>query len=126
MLIGTTRFAKACCGWTSSPARHRGGPPSYSINGVRRSDKVFSIQSIHFHSMFPSQDFRASDDKGVVEKPTSSVDPVHHAKAKLINDALQEIDMGRFQVRSSAPLLAIIHYDLQWHLFIVAGLGWTT
>jgi hypothetical protein len=36
------------------------------------------------------------------------VDPCYQAKAQLLNDAIQEIGMGRYQ----------------WHLFIVAGFGW--
>ena len=36
------------------------------------------------------------------------VDPLYQAKAQLLNDAIQEIGMGRYQ----------------WHLFIVAGFGW--
>ncbi|KAL4066875.1 major facilitator superfamily domain-containing protein, partial [Scleroderma yunnanense] len=39
-----------------------------------------------------------------------SLDPVYQAKAKILNDALQEIGMGKYQ----------------WHLFLVAGLGWTS
>jgi hypothetical protein len=36
------------------------------------------------------------------------VDPLYQAKAQLLNDAIQEIGMGRYQ----------------WHLFVVAGFGW--
>ena len=36
------------------------------------------------------------------------VDPCYQAKAQLLNDAVQEIGMGRYQ----------------WHLFFVAGFGW--
>ncbi|KAI0667722.1 MFS general substrate transporter [Trametes maxima] len=38
----------------------------------------------------------------------AGVDPVYQAKAKILNDAFQEIGMGRYQ----------------WYLFIVAGFGW--
>ncbi|KAH9851726.1 sugar transporter [Lenzites betulinus] len=38
----------------------------------------------------------------------SGVDPVYQAKARILNDALQEIGMGKYQ----------------WYLFIVAGFGW--
>ncbi|KAI0335699.1 sugar transporter [Cubamyces sp. BRFM 1775] len=38
----------------------------------------------------------------------SGVDPVYQAKARILNDAFQEIGMGRYQ----------------WYLFIVAGFGW--
>ncbi|TFY81329.1 hypothetical protein EWM64_g2689 [Hericium alpestre] len=37
-----------------------------------------------------------------------SIDPVYQAKARILNDALQEIGMGKYQ----------------WYLFIVAGFGW--
>ncbi|KAI0277810.1 MFS general substrate transporter [Russula aff. rugulosa BPL654] len=37
-----------------------------------------------------------------------SVDPVYHAKARVLNQALQEIGMGKYQ----------------WRLFAVAGFGW--
>ncbi|KAG1847651.1 MFS general substrate transporter [Suillus subalutaceus] len=37
-----------------------------------------------------------------------SLDPVYQAKARILNDALQEIGMGKYQ----------------WYLFLVAGFGW--
>ncbi|KZO98889.1 MFS general substrate transporter [Calocera viscosa TUFC12733] len=40
--------------------------------------------------------------------PEGATDPIYLAKAKIINDALQEIGMGKYQ----------------WHLFGVAGFGW--
>ncbi|KAG8732622.1 hypothetical protein FRC10_000810, partial [Ceratobasidium sp. 414] len=40
--------------------------------------------------------------------PEGSVDPVYQAKAELLNVAIQEIGMGKYQ----------------WHLFIVTGFGW--
>jgi hypothetical protein len=36
------------------------------------------------------------------------IDPLYHAKAQILNDAIQEIGMGKYQ----------------WHLFCVAGFGW--
>jgi hypothetical protein len=33
-----------------------------------------------------------------------SVDPVYHAKARVLNQALQEIGMGKYQVRVSVYL----------------------
>lgn len=36
------------------------------------------------------------------------IDPAYHAKAQILNDAIQDIGMGRYQ----------------WHLFCVAGFGW--
>lgn len=40
--------------------------------------------------------------------PEGSVDPIYLAKAKVLNDAIQSIGMGKYQ----------------WHLFIVTGFGW--
>jgi hypothetical protein len=36
------------------------------------------------------------------------VDPLYQAKAQVLNDAISDIGMGRYQ----------------WHLFLVAGFGW--
>ncbi|TCD65531.1 MFS sugar transporter [Steccherinum ochraceum] len=50
------------------------------------------------------------DDQTLVENlfEEGSVDPVYEAKALLLNRAVQEIGMGKYQ----------------WHLFVVAGFGW--
>ena len=64
--------------------------------------------------MSPSQDFPTSDDRRAIAKPrglqthytVGSLDPVYHAKAKILNDALQDIDMGRFQVSLSIARLS--------------------
>ncbi|CAE6472477.1 unnamed protein product [Rhizoctonia solani] len=40
--------------------------------------------------------------------PKGSVDPVYQAKAELLNAAIQDIGMGKYQ----------------WHLFVVTGFGW--
>jgi len=45
-------------------------------------------------------------DTGIL--PEGSVDPVYEAKAQVLNRAIQEIGMGKYQ----------------WHLFIVTGFGW--
>lgn len=37
--------------------------------------------------------------KDVYDEGESGVDPVYQAKARILNDALQEIGMGRYQVR---------------------------
>ncbi|EPT05379.1 hypothetical protein FOMPIDRAFT_84350 [Fomitopsis schrenkii] len=52
--------------------------------------------ALHTHT----RDLYGEDDSGV--------DPVYEAKAKMINDAFEEIGMGRYQ----------------WWLFIVTGFGW--
>ncbi|EIW78205.1 MFS general substrate transporter [Coniophora puteana RWD-64-598 SS2] len=44
----------------------------------------------------------------VYQDDDGSIDPVYQAKAKILNDALQEIGMGKYQ----------------WFLFVVAGFGW--
>jgi hypothetical protein len=36
-----------------------------------------------------------------------SVDPVYHAKARVLNQALQEIGMGKYQVRVSVYLASL-------------------
>lgn len=37
-----------------------------------------------------------------------AVDPIYQAKSRVLSEAIQEIGMGRYQ----------------YHLFIVAGMGW--
>ncbi|KAI0685339.1 hypothetical protein BC835DRAFT_1421315 [Cytidiella melzeri] len=44
----------------------------------------------------------------VFSEADSGIDPVYQAKARVINDALQEIGMGKYQ----------------WLLFVVTGFGW--
>ncbi|CCL98516.1 uncharacterized protein FIBRA_00515 [Fibroporia radiculosa] len=44
----------------------------------------------------------------VYDEKESGVDPIYQAKARILNDAFQEIGMGKYQ----------------WYLFIVAGFGW--
>lgn len=64
-----------------------------------------------------SQEFRAPNDRTIVTRTgnlqsrgiVDVLDSAHDAKAKILNDALHEIDMGTFQVRSSAPLTVIIY-----------------
>jgi len=63
---------------------------------------------------------------------SEAIDPVYQAKSHAISCAIQEIGMGRYQVRSpyrvwkTSSALAErrpgIH--LQWWLFVVAGFGW--
>lgn len=42
--------------------------------------------------------------------PENVLDPVYAAKARLLNDAIQDIGMGRYQ----------------WQLFVVIGFGWAS
>ena len=56
-----------------------------------------------------------------------SVDPVYQAKARVLNRALQEIGMGKYQVHVLClPSISDIGMtvSLQWGLFAVAGFGW--
>ena len=54
-----------------------------------------------------------------------TVDPVYQAKARLLNSAIQEIGMGRYQVRRVTVLCELrLTLFSQWYLFIVAGFGW--
>ena len=58
-----------------------------------------------------------------------SVDPVYQAKARVLNRALQEIGMGKYQVLYMSyafPSISDIDItvSLQWGLFVVAGFGW--
>lgn len=43
-----------------------------------------------------------------VESIDDAVDPIYQAKARVLNDALQDVGMGRYQ----------------WGLFVVTGFGW--
>lgn len=42
--------------------------------------------------------------KDVFDEQDSGVDPVYYAKARVLNDAFQEIGMGKYQVSSRAEL----------------------
>jgi hypothetical protein len=58
-----------------------------------------------------------------------SLDPTYVAKAKILNDALGEIGMGKYQVGPGLLWASVcIHYlfDLtpQWYLFVLTGFGW--
>ncbi|KAF8443664.1 MFS general substrate transporter [Boletus edulis BED1] len=54
-----------------------------------------------------------------------SLDPVYQAKARILNDALQEIGMGKYQASSCFHSL-FVHLPTisMWFLFVVAGFGW--
>jgi hypothetical protein len=62
---------------------------------------------------------------GVIEE--GSLDPVYEAKARLLNKAIQDIGMGRYQWQVSALLKFICSVRIADHchqLFIVIGFGW--
>ncbi|KAI0754802.1 sugar transporter [Daedaleopsis nitida] len=73
-------------------------PPALSREQSRRSvDKKNDVEAkvhVNTHDVFDEEE--------------SGIDPVYQAKARLLNDAFQEIGMGRYQ----------------WYLFVVAGFGW--
>ena len=54
-----------------------------------------------------------------------ALDRVYHAKATLLNNAVQEIGVGKYQVRPqlSSPTIMPIRRP-QWWLFVVTGFGW--
>jgi hypothetical protein len=54
-----------------------------SVKNLPSQPTILSVQDLH-------------DDE--------SVDPVYHAKARVLNQALQEIGMGKYQVRVSVYL----------------------
>ncbi len=61
----------------------------------------------------PSSDFGGSPAIGcddVATIPMGQIDPVYEAKARVLNHAIQQIGMGRYQ----------------WQLFIVVGFGWAS
>jgi len=82
---------------------------SRSIKSVNRPDSqpaILATQDLH--------------DEGFV-------DPVYQAKARVLNRALQEIGMGKYQVHILClPSISDIGVtvSLQWRLFVVAGFGW--
>jgi hypothetical protein len=56
-----------------------------------------------------------------------SLDPTYVAKANILNDAVREIGMGRYQVGLLWTLISVRYLCdpiPQWHLFIVTGFGW--
>jgi hypothetical protein len=59
-----------------------------------KSPSVESVKSLSQPIILSGQDLH---DEG-------SVDPVYHAKARVLNQALQEIGMGKYQVRRSVYL----------------------
>ena len=85
----------------------------------------------HSSSKKSSNDAEAHPVKGetydVFDGDEAGVDPVYQAKARILNDAFQEIGMGRYQARLYSyfsPPTAKAQGCAQWYLFIVAGFGW--
>ena len=71
-----------------------------------------------------------------MESATSSIenlykegvlDPVYHAKTLVLNRALQEIGMGKYQVNfdyMAFVKLPLLTYCCKYMLLLVAGMGW--
>ncbi|OBZ68823.1 putative MFS-type transporter PB1E7.08c [Grifola frondosa] len=72
---------------------------------IYEEEKVARSKSADIEGRFSTLHVETHD---VYDEEESGVDPVYQAKARLLNDAFQEIGMGRYQ----------------WYLFIVAGFGW--
>jgi len=57
-----------------------------------------------------------------------AVDAVYQAKARVLNAAVREIGMGKYQVCGSVHNLSesdrVLTCQTQWCLFVVAGFGW--
>ncbi|KAI0691072.1 MFS general substrate transporter [Cytidiella melzeri] len=85
---------------TFSPTHSR---PSLPLSPTMSSEKDLVVISTKADDNSPYRNSAYSD---LYEDGT--VDPVYQAKAKLLNGAIQEIGMGRYQ----------------WYLFVVAGFGW--
>jgi hypothetical protein len=70
--------------------------PSTVVSAMAaKSPSVESVKDLTFQPMVPSG--HDLHDEG-------SVDPVYHAKARVLNQALQEIGMGKYQVPVSVYL----------------------
>ncbi len=63
-----------------------------------------------------------ADTQNVYDDDT--LDPVYAAKAKILNDSLQEIGMGKYQVCPNARCKVSTYAVVKWYLFVVAGFGW--
>ena len=55
-----------------------------------------------------------------------TVDCIYQAKAHVLNQAIQKIGMGKYQVscRINYAFLTGLEFVHQWYLFAVAGFGW--
>lgn len=87
----------------------------------RKSDE-FTKEADSPRALYPDVSIqKASND--IYEDGT--IDPVYQAKSRLLNTAIQEIGMGRYQVRRVlVQSESYLRLPPQWYLFIVAGFGW--
>jgi len=82
---------------------------------MSHSDEKKSETSVQVHEA--TEDIYSSDE-------IPGLDRVYHAKARLLNNAIQEIGMGKYQVRSQLYLPRIFTNPSKWWLFVVTGFGW--
>ncbi|THH31336.1 hypothetical protein EUX98_g2842 [Antrodiella citrinella] len=71
-----------------------------SVDANSLDKDVENVKVKHSQFQVETQDVFGEEDSGV--------DPIYQAKARILNDALQEIGMGKYQ----------------WWLFVVTGFGW--
>ncbi|TBU23728.1 membrane transporter [Dichomitus squalens] len=84
------------------------GPGKASSDSVRKAEKPASPSCEN-----PSGDLEGKmvvevEDHDIFDGNDAAIEPVYHAKARILNAAFQEIGMGKYQ----------------WFLFVVAGFGW--
>ncbi|EJF63251.1 membrane transporter [Dichomitus squalens LYAD-421 SS1] len=84
------------------------GPGKASSDSVRKAEKPASPS---FEN--PSGDLEGKmvvevEDHDIFDGNNAAIEPVYHAKARILNAAFREIGMGKYQ----------------WFLFVVAGFGW--
>lgn len=91
----TTRFST----WYNSEPQHKYRSIPMADMADRQSDDRKYVSSNFEPAITTHTDAALPDDVA---------DPVYSAKARLLNDAIQDIGMGRYQ----------------WQLFVVIGFGW--
>jgi hypothetical protein len=65
--------------------------------------------------------------KSNLHEDGSGVDPLYQAKSRILNRTIQDIGMGRYQVKFTSFALCQNSANpsfWQWYLFAVAGFGW--
>ncbi|KAF9805967.1 hypothetical protein IEO21_08879 [Rhodonia placenta] len=78
-----------------------------SSNAVSRSSQEWEKDAKDIRDAAPAfLEYTKASEDDLFEQ--GSVDPIYEAKARLLNHAVREIGMGRYQ----------------WYLFVVAGFGW--
>jgi hypothetical protein len=72
-------------------------------------EKLESEEKDRFGGQYPPDTGEAGfQGKTIALVEEGQVHPQYQAKAQVLNDAIQEVGMGKYQ----------------WHLFVVAGFGW--